>query len=71
MRTSVITRNVFIKHIINWVKIMINIFNIRPKGLNVGNDAIFVAMRHYIYKAFGNMVTSLKCLQQRDTNQEQ
>tara|TARA_B100000989_G_scaffold256321_1_gene205462 strand:- start:21349 stop:22425 length:1077 start_codon:yes stop_codon:yes gene_type:complete len=39
---------------------MINIFNIRPKGLNVGNDAIFVAMRHYIYKAFGNMVNIIE-----------
>lgn len=39
---------------------MINIFNIRPKGLNVGNDAIFVAMRHYIYKAFGSLVNIIE-----------
>jgi polysaccharide pyruvyl transferase WcaK-like protein len=35
---------------------MITLFNIRPFGLNVGNDAIFVAMQRLIYKAFGSLV---------------
>jgi hypothetical protein len=35
---------------------MINIFNIRPKGLNVGNDAIYLGMRHYLYKVFDEVV---------------
>ena len=31
---------------------MINLFCIRPKGFNVGNDAIFQGTRHFLYKAF-------------------
>lgn len=35
---------------------MINLFCIRPKGFNVGNDAIFQGTRHFLYKAFGEAV---------------
>jgi hypothetical protein len=35
---------------------MITLFNIRPFGLNVGNDAIFVAMQRLIYRSFGSLV---------------
>lgn len=35
---------------------MITLFNIRPKGFNVGNDAIFMGLQYYIYKSFGELV---------------
>lgn len=35
---------------------MINLFCIRPKGLNVGNEAIFIAMQYFVYRAFGQVV---------------
>jgi polysaccharide pyruvyl transferase WcaK-like protein len=35
---------------------MINIYCIRPVGLNVGNDAIYVGMQQYISEAFGRVV---------------
>ncbi|HAN99886.1 MAG TPA: hypothetical protein DCQ98_21765 [Planctomycetaceae bacterium] len=35
---------------------MINLFCIRPKGFNVGNDAIYLGMQHFIYNAFGEVV---------------
>ena len=35
---------------------MINLFCIRPKGFNVGNDAIYLGMQHFIYSAFGEVV---------------
>ncbi|MHB9035040.1 MAG: polysaccharide pyruvyl transferase family protein [Armatimonadota bacterium] len=35
---------------------MLNIYCIRPKGFNVGNDAIFLGLQQYIYQAFGHMV---------------
>jgi len=35
---------------------MKTIYNIRPKGFNVGNDAIYVAMQQFLYKAFGEIV---------------
>jgi len=35
---------------------MITLFNIRPKGLNVGNDAIYIGMQYYLYQAFGQVV---------------
>ena len=35
---------------------MKNLFCIRPKGFNVGNDAIYMAMQHFIYNAFGEVV---------------
>ena len=35
---------------------MITLFNIRPKGHNIGNDAISIALRDQVYKAFGRMV---------------
>ena len=38
---------------------MLTLFCIRPRGFNIGNDAIFVAMQHFIYKAFGRQVNLL------------
>lgn len=35
---------------------MITLFNIRPKGFNVGNDAINMGMQYYLYEAFGEVV---------------
>lgn len=35
---------------------MVTLFNIRPKGHNIGNDAISIALRNQVYKAFGRMV---------------
>ena len=35
---------------------MITIYNIRPKGFNVGNDAIAIGLRQYLYKSFGSVV---------------
>jgi len=35
---------------------MVTLFCIRPKGFNVGNDAIFLGMQHFIYEAFGEVV---------------
>jgi polysaccharide pyruvyl transferase WcaK-like protein len=35
---------------------MITLFNIRPKGFNVGNDAIYLGMQYYLYRAFGEVV---------------
>lgn len=35
---------------------MTTIYCIRPKGFNVGNDAIFLAMQPYLYGAFGEVV---------------
>jgi polysaccharide pyruvyl transferase WcaK-like protein len=35
---------------------MITLFNIRPKGHNIGNDAISIALRNKVYEAFGRMV---------------
>lgn len=35
---------------------MITLFCIRPKGFNVGNDAIFLGMQRYIHEAFGQVV---------------
>jgi polysaccharide pyruvyl transferase WcaK-like protein len=29
---------------------------VRPKGFNVGNDAIYVGMQHFLYEAFGEVV---------------
>ena len=34
---------------------MVTIFNIRPKGFNVGNDAIYMGMQFYLYQAFGEI----------------
>lgn len=34
---------------------MLTIFNIRPKGFNVGNEAIAIGLRQYVYQAFGIM----------------
>ncbi|PKP35482.1 MAG: hypothetical protein CVU00_02195 [Bacteroidetes bacterium HGW-Bacteroidetes-17] len=31
---------------------MINIYCIRPKGFNIGNDVIFLALKHFIRKSF-------------------
>ena len=35
---------------------MVTLFNVRPKGFNVGNDAIYIAMQRFIYNAFGGIV---------------
>lgn len=35
---------------------MITLFAIRPKGFNVGNDAIFLGMQRYLFEAFGEVV---------------
>lgn len=35
---------------------MINLFCIRPKGFNVGNDAIAMGVQHLLYEAFGEVV---------------
>lgn len=35
---------------------MITLYCIRPKGLNIGNDAIHLAMQHFLYEAFGEVV---------------
>ena len=35
---------------------MITLYNIRPKGHNIGNDAISVALRDQIYNTFGRVV---------------
>lgn len=35
---------------------MTNLFCIRPKGFNVGNDVIFIGLKHFIKKAFGEQV---------------
>jgi len=35
---------------------MITLFCVRPRGLNVGNDAIFLATRHLLREAFGGLV---------------
>ena len=35
---------------------MINLFCIRPIGLNVGNDAIYVGLQHFLSQAFGRVV---------------
>lgn len=35
---------------------MINLYNIRPKGFNIGNDAIFVGLKHFVRNAFNENV---------------
>jgi polysaccharide pyruvyl transferase WcaK-like protein len=35
---------------------MITLFSVRPRGFNVGNDAIYVGMQHFLYEAFGELV---------------
>lgn len=35
---------------------MITLFSVRPKGFNVGNDAIFLGVRHLLREAFGGFV---------------
>jgi polysaccharide pyruvyl transferase WcaK-like protein len=35
---------------------MITLFCIRPKGFNVGNDAIFIGLKHFLDEAFGQVV---------------
>ena len=35
---------------------MFNLFVIRPKGFNIGNDAIYLGLRHFIHQAFGQVV---------------
>lgn len=35
---------------------MRTLFCIRPRGFNVGNDAIYAGMQHFLYEAFGEVV---------------
>lgn len=35
---------------------MITLFCIRPRGLNIGNDTIFLGLRHLLREAFGGLV---------------
>ena len=35
---------------------MVTLFCIRPKGYNIGNDVIFMGLRHFIEQAFGRTV---------------
>jgi polysaccharide pyruvyl transferase WcaK-like protein len=35
---------------------MITLFCIKPKGFNVGNEAIYLGMQYYLYEAFGEIV---------------
>jgi hypothetical protein len=35
---------------------MFNLFCIRPKGFNIGNEAIFMGLQHFIHQAFGQVV---------------
>jgi polysaccharide pyruvyl transferase WcaK-like protein len=35
---------------------MITLFCIRPKGFNVGNDAIHIGLQYFLYQAFGQIV---------------
>lgn len=35
---------------------MVTLFCIRPKGFNVGNDVIFIAMEYFLQEAFGRVV---------------
>ena len=35
---------------------MTTLFCIRPRGFNVGNDAIWLGMQHFLYEAFGEVV---------------
>jgi polysaccharide pyruvyl transferase WcaK-like protein len=35
---------------------MITLFCVRPKGFNVGNDAIYMGLQYFLYKAFGQII---------------
>lgn len=35
---------------------MITLFCVRPKGFNVGNDAIYMGLQYFLYEAFGQIV---------------
>jgi len=35
---------------------MINLFCVRPKGFNVGNDAIYIGLQYFLYEAFGQII---------------
>ena len=35
---------------------MITLFCIRPRGFNIGNEAIFVALQPFLHRAFGEVV---------------
>ena len=50
---------------------MINLFSIRPKGFNVGNDAIFMGLQYFIYQTFGEVVNiiSLPATSRYETHQ--
>ncbi len=35
---------------------MVNLYCIRPKGFNIGNDVIFLGLKHFVRQAFGEAV---------------
>ena len=39
---------------------MITLFCVRPRGLNVGNDTIFLGLRHLLREAFGGLVNIIQ-----------
>ena len=50
---------------------MITLFCVRPKGLNVGNDAIYLGMQQFLAEAFGQVVNLISIpviLLARDSN---
>jgi hypothetical protein len=49
---------------------MITLFSIRPKGFNIGNDAIFLGLEYFLYQAFGEIVNiiSLPATSKYETN---
>lgn len=50
---------------------MITLFSIRPKGFNVGNDAIFMGLQYFINQSFGEIVNiiSLPATSRYETHQ--
>ncbi len=51
---------------------MINLYCLRPKGFNIGNDVIFLAVQHFIRKAFKENVNiiSLAATNKYETNKK-
>jgi len=51
---------------------MVNLYCVRPKGFNIGNDVIFLAVQHFIRKAFKENVNiiSLAATNKYETNKK-
>ena len=47
---------------------MINIFSIRPKGFNIGNDVIYLGLNHFIRMAFKNNFNVISIPATQDIN---